>query len=121
MHGSCHSSKLNANSRCWSGQGHPTHCTCLDLAAHALLKRARDGTKEDEMQSALGAQWSTNRSGNASSGRIRTGWVITGLVAAFMVFDSVGKIAKPAAVVEAFARTGWPLELAPVIAAILLA
>jgi hypothetical protein len=37
-----------------------------------------------------------------------------------MLFDAVGKFAKPAQVVEAFARTGWPLELSAPIGAILL-
>ncbi|HWF46139.1 MAG TPA: DoxX family protein [Bryobacteraceae bacterium] len=55
-----------------------------------------------------------------SMGRVRTGWIITGLIAAFMLFDVVGKFAKPAAVIEAFARTGWPVELAALIGAILL-
>lgn len=53
-------------------------------------------------------------------GRIRVGWVISGLVTAFMLFDAVGKFVKPAAVVEAFARTGWPIELSATIGAILL-
>ena len=53
-------------------------------------------------------------------GRIRIGWVISGLVTAFMLFDAVGKFVKPAAVVEAFARTGWPIELSATIGAILL-
>ena len=53
-------------------------------------------------------------------GKIRAGWVISGLVTAFMLFDAVGKFVKPAAVVEAFARTGWPIELSATIGAILL-
>jgi len=52
--------------------------------------------------------------------RIRAGWIISGLVIAFMLFDAVGKFVKPAAVVEAFARTGWPIELSATIGAILL-
>ena len=51
----------------------------------------------------------------------RAGWTITALVSSFLLFDVVGKFAQPGAVVEAFARTGWPAELAPVIGAILLA
>src|SRR5579872_7286210 len=50
--------------------------------------------------------------------RIRAGWIISGLVIAFMLFDAVGKFVKPAAVVEAFARTGWPIELSATIGAI---
>jgi len=56
-----------------------------------------------------------------STGRLWTGWIISGLVALFMVFDAGGKFAKPAPVVEAFARTGWPIELSSTVGAILLA
>jgi len=59
--------------------------------------------------------------GKVSAGRLWTGWIISGLVALFMVFDAGGKFAKPAPVVEAFARTGWPIELSSTVGAILLA
>lgn len=52
--------------------------------------------------------------------RIRAGWIISGLVIAFMLFDAVGKFVKPAPVVEAFARTGWPIELSATVGAVLL-
>ena len=55
-----------------------------------------------------------------SKGRIWTGWIITGLIAAFTLFDAVGKFAKPAPVIEGFARTGWPIDLAVPLGAILL-
>ena len=55
-----------------------------------------------------------------STGRFWTGWIITGLVSLFMLFDAGGKFVKPAPVVEAFARIGWPIELAPTLGAILL-
>lgn len=55
-----------------------------------------------------------------SVGRIRTGWGISGLMAAFMLLDALGKFAKPAQVVEAFARTGWPIELGAQLGTILL-
>src|SRR5579884_2578332 len=48
------------------------------------------------------------------------GWTISGLIAAFMVFDAVGKYAKPAPVVQAFVQTGWPIQTAAQIATILL-
>ena len=38
----------------------------------------------------------------------------------FMLFDAFGKFAKPAPVVDAFARQGMPIALAPVIGTILL-
>lgn len=53
-------------------------------------------------------------------GRVRTGWVISGLITAFMLFDVLGKFAKPKRVIEAFARTGWPVELSVPLGAILL-
>ncbi len=56
-----------------------------------------------------------------SVGRIRTGWVISGLIGAFMLFDAIGKLARPDAVVKAFAQTGWPIELSAPIGVILLA
>lgn len=75
--------------------------------------------KMDTSQSAIGAHMVTNTRA-ISKGRFRTGWTISGLVAAFMFFDVVGKFAKPAPVIAAFARTGWPIELAVPIGAILL-
>jgi hypothetical protein len=51
---------------------------------------------------------------------IWVGWVLSGLTAAFMLFDVVGKFAKPVQVVDAFARTGWPIELSSTLGAILL-
>jgi len=56
----------------------------------------------------------------APKARFRTGWSISGLVTAFMLFDSVGKFAKPAPVINGFARTGWPIELSAPLGAILL-
>lgn len=51
-------------------------------------------------------------------------WVarpIATLVILFMLFDAAGKFMKPAPVVEAFARLGFPLALAPLVGSILLA
>lgn len=53
-------------------------------------------------------------------GRIRSGWITSGLAAAFFVMDAVMKFAKPAVVVEAMGRTGWPMDLSVTLAAILL-
>lgn len=64
------------------------------------------------MQSAVATQ--------VSKGRSWTGWIITGLVAAFMLFDAVAKFVQPAPVAEAFARTGWPIQLSTTVGAILL-
>lgn len=54
-------------------------------------------------------------------GRTIAGWVVSGLVAAFMLLDAGLKFAKPAAVAEAFQRTGWPMDLSVTVGAILLA
>jgi hypothetical protein len=72
------------------------------------------------MQSTIEAQSTATKRTEVSMGRIRAGWIIAGLIAAFMLFDVVGKFAKPAAVIEAFARTGWPVELSVPLGAILL-
>lgn len=62
----------------------------------------------------------TNPMPGVSKWQVRTGRSISGLAIAFLVFDIFGKLAKPAPVVEAFARTGWPVELAGTIGGILL-
>ena len=56
----------------------------------------------------------------SSPGQVRTGWIISGLLTAFLLFDVLSKFAKPAPVAEAFARTGWPLELSVPVGVILL-
>jgi hypothetical protein len=53
-------------------------------------------------------------------GRTIAGWIVTGLVAAFMLLDGVMKLMKPAPVVEAFQRTGWPMDLSATLGVILL-
>jgi len=55
-----------------------------------------------------------------SAGRFWTGWIITGLVALFMLFDAGAKYVKPAPVVDAFARIEWPIGLASTVGTILL-
>jgi DoxX-like protein len=54
-------------------------------------------------------------------GRKIAGWVVSGLMAAFMLLDAGMKFAQPAAVAEAFQRTGWPMDLSATLGAILLA
>lgn len=54
------------------------------------------------------------------SGSLWTGRLISGLIAAFMLFDATMKFAKPAPVAAAFVRTGWPLALSSTLGAILL-
>jgi hypothetical protein len=47
---------------------------------------------------------------NASKGMLWTGRVLSGFMALFFIFDGVGHLMKPAPVVEAFARLGYPLS-----------
>jgi hypothetical protein len=56
-----------------------------------------------------------------SKRRLWTGRAFSGLVVLFLVFDSMGKFFKPAAVVEGFARLGFPVSLSLPIGTILLA
>ncbi len=72
------------------------------------------------MESTMGAPLAAANTVQISVGRVRTGWAVSGLLSAFMLFDVAGKFAKPAQVVEAFARTGWPIELSAPVGAILL-
>jgi ABC-type transport system involved in cytochrome c biogenesis permease component len=55
-----------------------------------------------------------------SSGRIWAGRIIAGLVTLFLLFDAAMKFVRPAAVLAAFARTGWPPELSVPLGVILL-
>ena len=45
-----------------------------------------------------------------STGMLWTGRVLSGLMALLFVFDGVGHLMKPAPVVDAFARLGYPLS-----------
>lgn len=57
---------------------------------------------------------------DASKGARWAGWIITALVVLFLFFDGITKIMKAPAVMEAFARLGYPARLAPVIGTILV-
>jgi hypothetical protein len=48
--------------------------------------------------------------GEESKGMLWTGRIFSGLIALLFVFDGVGHLMKPAPVVEAFARLGYPLS-----------
>lgn len=58
---------------------------------------------------------------SVSTGRLWTGRVIAGLVAAFNLLDAFMKFAKPKQVADAFVRTGWPLHLSVTLGVLLLA
>ena len=55
-----------------------------------------------------------------SKGLQWTGRVFTGLTVLFMLFDAVGKFAKPTQVTEAFVRLGLPIATATSIGILLL-
>ena len=75
---------------------------------------------ERAMESMVGAHTTSEQKSQSSVGRLRAGWIISGLVSAFFLFDVAGKLAKPAPVIEAFARSGWPVELSVPLGVILL-
>ena len=70
--------------------------------------------------SAAQAQFFASQPTEISKGRIWTGRIIAGLVTLFMLFDAAMKFVRPAPVIQAFARTGWPAELSVPLGAILL-
>jgi len=47
-----------------------------------------------------------------SKGRLWTGRILSGLMVAFLLFDAVGKFAKPQPVVDAFTSLGIPVSAA---------
>ena len=59
--------------------------------------------------------------GSLSKKSLWSGRILSGLVMAFLLLDAVMHLAKPAPVVEAFARLGFPLRLAVVLGIIELA
>lgn len=72
------------------------------------------------MESTTHSQILESRSFDISEGRRWTGRIIGGLITLFMLFDAAMKFVKPAPVIEAFARTGWPPQLSAPLGAILL-
>jgi hypothetical protein len=56
----------------------------------------------------------------ASKGMLWTGRILTGLMALFFILDGVGHLMKPAPVVDAFARLGYPLSASVGIGLLLL-
>jgi hypothetical protein len=60
------------------------------------------------------------RTPGVSRGRLVASWIITGLLAAFMLLDAVMKFVQPKAVADAFVRTGWPIHLSVTLGVLLL-
>jgi hypothetical protein len=63
----------------------------------------------------------TEKQHSKSNWRVRTGWVLTVLCGLFLIFDGLGKLLMPAAVVEATTRLGFPVSLIPGVGVLLLA
>ena len=53
---------------------------------------------------------SSSQTENVSKGMLWTGRILSGLMALSFIFDGVGHLMKPAPVVEAFVRLGYPLS-----------
>lgn len=68
----------------------------------------------------MAASQSLSAPAEVSKGVQWAGWIITVLLALFLFFDGVTKIMKVPAVMEAFAKLGYPAQLAPVIGTILV-
>jgi hypothetical protein len=62
----------------------------------------------------------TTRTVGGSKWKPRTGWILTALSGAFLIFDGVGKLVMPAPVVEATGRLGFPVSLIPGVGVLLL-
>jgi hypothetical protein len=58
---------------------------------------------------------SATQPGSLSKKAMWTGRIFSGLVAAFLLLDAIMHLMKPAPVVEAFAKLGYPLYLAVVL------
>lgn len=72
------------------------------------------------MENAMAVHAVPNEELSVSNGRRWASRLIIGLIALFMLFDAVMKFVAPKPVADAFARTGWPLHLSPVLGWILL-
>jgi len=62
----------------------------------------------------------SSQTATASKGMLWTGRILTGLIALFFILDGVGHLMKPAPVVDAFARLGYPLSASVGIGVLLL-
>jgi hypothetical protein len=58
--------------------------------------------------------------GAGSKGKLLAGYIISALVALMLIFDAAAHLIKPAPVVQAFARLGYPLSASVGIGLVLL-
>lgn len=73
------------------------------------------------MENVVALNVAAREEASLSSGRRWTGFVITGLITLFMLFDAAMKFVKPKPVADAFVRTGWPIDLSVTLGVLLLA
>lgn len=72
------------------------------------------------MLSTTETQSHLNREQRTGRRQFWAGWIVSGLVAAFMLFDAGMKLVMPPPVLEAFVRSGWPADLSRTLGIILL-
>jgi len=72
------------------------------------------------MQSAAEAGTGAAQESAVSRGQLAASWIITGLLAAFLLLDAAMKFVQPKPVAAAFVRTGWPIGLSSTLGALLL-
>jgi hypothetical protein len=72
------------------------------------------------MQSAAQAGTGGAQESAVPGGRLAASWIITGLLAAFLLPDAAMKFVQPKPVAAAFARIGWPIALSSTPGALLL-
>lgn len=56
----------------------------------------------------------------STKAQLITGWVLSGLAIAFLLFDSFGKFAKPEPVIEGTIDLGYPESILPTLGTLLL-
>ncbi len=73
------------------------------------------------MESTMSVEgFGTGMTQTVSAGRLWTGRVIAGVIAAFLLMDVAMKFMKPPQVAAAFVRSGWPIDLSVPLGVILL-
>ena len=86
-----------------------------------MTDEGEKGTTPMRMGEGGEGRWpATAAARGGGKGKRGAGYVLSGLAILFMLFDAVGKLAKPPQVTEAFVRLGVPMELSMEIGILLL-
>lgn len=72
------------------------------------------------METVVRAETSSAHQDVTPRGRLAASWIITGLLAIFMLLDVAIKFIQPKGVAASFARSGWPLHLSVTLGVLLL-